>query len=183
MPAPGMHSGLPSDPSMDLRMSDGGGPALRRRVRVHRGRGQPGDRGVLPPRRGPAGALGLRRRPARDPRRPEGEGARRGPVELLPARRGHGRRPVEPGLRLHRVGARQEPDRLRGLQLLGPRHRQHGGARARRHPRATAAVARAAPRGGDPLGVHDDRARRRVVRCHQHRVPSRARRRRVGHQR
>jgi hypothetical protein len=41
----------------------------------------------------------------------------------------------------------------RGLQLLGARHRQHGDARALRHRGAEEAVARAAARGRDPLGV------------------------------
>ena len=42
---------------------------------------------------------------------------------------------------------------------------------------------RAAARRADPLGVLDDRARRRVVGCDEHRHPDRARRRRVRDQR
>ena len=53
--------------------------------------------------------------------------------------------------------------RARGLQLLGARHRQHGGAREVRQRRAEEAVADAAARGEDPLGLRDDRARRRVA--------------------
>ena len=58
--------------------------------------------------------------------------ARRGPHEprVRAAGRDHGPRPV----------------RARGLQLLGARHRQHGGAGALRHARAEAAVAGAAAR-------------------------------------
>ena len=57
------------------------------------------------------------------------------------------------------------------LQLLGPRHRQHGSARALRHARTQKkAVARAAAGRRDPLGLRDDRAGRRVVGRHQHRV-------------
>ena len=41
----------------------------------------------------------------------------------------------------------------------------------------------AAAGGGDPLGVRDDRAGRRIERCHQHRELDRPRRRRVRHQR
>ena len=55
--------------------------------------------------------------------------------------------------RRHRVG---------GLQLLGARHRQHGDPHHVRHPRAAGAVAAAAARGRDPLGVRHDRARRRA---------------------
>ena len=47
----------------------------------------------------------------------------------------------EPRLRLHRDGAGQEPARIRVDELCRPRHRQHGGARASRHPRAEGAVA------------------------------------------
>ena len=42
-------------------------------------------------------------------------------------------------------------------------------ARQVRHRRAEEAVAGAAARRGDPLGVRDDRAGRRLVRRHQHR--------------
>ena len=44
-------------------------------------------------------------------------------------------------------------------------------------------VARAAARGGDPVGVRHDRTRRRQQRCHQHRHADRAGRRRVRHRR
>ncbi len=72
---------------------------------------------------------------------------------------------------------------VRGVQLLGARHRQHGDARALRHRGAEAALADAAARRRDPLGLLHDRAGRRLLRRHQHPVPHRARRRRVRHQR
>ena len=64
---------------------------------------------------------------------------------FLPERRDR-RGTVEPRLRVHRDRARQEPDRLRVPQLLGARHRQHGGARAGRHARAEGALAEAVAR-------------------------------------
>ena len=91
--------------------------------------------------------------------------------------------PREPRLRVHRRRARQEPDRVGVPELLGARHRQHGGARAGRHAGAEEAVARAAAERRDPLRLRDDRARPRVVGREEHLVPRRARRRRVGDQR
>ena len=88
--------------------------------------------------------------------------------------------PVRAARRDHRP---QRPPRAGRAQLRGPRHRQHGGALALRHRRAEGALAPAAAGRRDPLGVRDDRARRRVVGRHQHRDPDRARRRRVRHQR
>ena len=121
--------------------------------------------------------------PARAARVGEGQGQGAGPVELLPPRRRDRRGPVEPRLRLHRDRARQEPAGVGVAELRGARHRQHGGARAGRHPGAEGAVARAAARRRDPLGVRDDRARRGVVRRQERRLQGRARRRRVGDQR
>ncbi len=74
-------------------------------------------------------------------------------------------------------------DGVGGLQLLGARHRQHGGARPLRQRRAEEAVARAAPRRQDPLRVRDDRARRRLVGRDQHPGEHPPRRRRLRHQR
>ena len=105
------------------------------------------------------------------------------PVELLPARRRDRRGPLQPRLRLHRRRARQEPARVGVPQLLGARHRQHGGARAGRHARAEGAVAEAAAQRRDPLGLRHDRAGRRLVGRQEHRHARRARRRRVGDQR
>ena len=71
----------------------------------------------------------------------------------------------------------------RGVQLLGAGHRQHGSARPLRHAGAARAVARAAPRGPDPILFRDDRAGRRLVGRHEHQVTHRPRRRLVRHQR
>ena len=53
--------------------------------------------------------------------------------------------------------------RTRGDELRGAGHRQHGGAAPGRHRRAEAAVAGAVARRRDPVGLRDDRARRRVL--------------------
>ena len=63
-----------------------------------------------------------------------------------------------------------QPDRQRGVQLLGARHRQHGGADDVRHRRAEGHVVATAAGRRDPLGVRHDRARRRVERRHEHRA-------------
>ena len=57
----------------------------------------------------------------------------------------------------------------RGVQLRRARHRQHGDARALRHPGAEAGVARAAAGRRDPLGLCHDRAAGGLERCDQHR--------------
>ena len=93
------------------------------------------------------------------------------------------RRPVQPGLRLHRRRAGQEPDGQRMHELLGPRHRQHGSAGTRRHAGAEGAVAEAAAQRRDPLGLCDDRGAPCLVRRAQHRHQRAARRQRMGHQR
>ena len=111
----------------------------------------------------------------------QGQGQRA--VELLPARRRDRRGALQPRLRLHRPGARQEPARVGVPQLQRPGHREHGGARAGRDAGAEGALAEAAARRRDPFGVRDDRARRRLVGCQEHRLPGRARRRRVADQR
>ena len=122
-------------------------------------------------------------RQTRDPRRAEGQGPRARPVEFLAdrvrarLRADHGR------ICLSRRGDGQGASRRRDLQLLGARHRQHGGAGALRLGRAQAAMAGAAARGKDPLGLSDDRAGRRLVGRHQHRHALRARRRRLCAQR
>ena len=68
-------------------------------------------------------------------------------------------------------------------QLLGARHRQHGGARRVRHAAAARAVPPAAARRRDPLVLRDDRAVGRELRRHQHPEPHRARRRPLRRQR
>ena len=90
---------------------------------------------------------------------------------------------VQQRLRAARGDPRALAHRLGGLQLLGARHRQHGGAPPVRHARAEGPLADAAARGRDPLGVRDDRARRRQLRRDQHRAAHRARRRRLRAQR
>ncbi len=93
------------------------------------------------------------------------------------------RRALQQRLRPARRDPRAQPHRLGGLQLLGARHRQHGGAAPVRHRRAARALAGAAAGGGDPLRVRDDRARRGLLGRDQHRAADRARRRRVRAQR
>ena len=75
------------------------------------------------------------------------------------------------------------PHRLGGVQLLGAGHRQHGGAAPVRHAPSRRSAGCAAARRRDPLGVRDDRARRRELGRDQHRHAHRARRRRVRAQR
>ncbi len=81
----------------------------------------------------------------------------------------HGAGPDEPRVRAAVRGDGPLPPRAGGVQLLGARHRQHGGARPLRHARAAGAMVDAAAGGRDPLRVRDDRARRCIERCDQHR--------------
>ena len=160
MPAPGMHSGVATDDAMNLSMSEHAvplyeavkafianevDPITEEFYRLGEGRAErwgygEGQLELLDGVKAKAKANGLWN-------------------FFLPERRDR-RGPVEPRLRLHRHRARQEPARVGVPQLLGARHRQHGGARAGRHPGAEGAVARAAARRRDPLGLRDDRARR-----------------------
>ncbi len=66
---------------------------------------------------------------------------------------------------------------LRGLQLLGARHRQHGDVARYGTPEQKQQWLQAAARRRDPLGVRDDRAGGGLVGCDQHRDAHRARRR------
>ena len=70
-----------------------------------------------------------------------------------------------------------------GHELLGARHRQHGGARRVRDAAAAGAVPPAAARRRDPLVLRDDRAVGRELRRHQHLESHRARRRPLRDQR
>ena len=177
-------AGLETTPDMyDLRMSEGVRPLYDAVKKFIADEVEPITEEFFRLGEGRADRWGYGDGPARAARRREGQGQGAGPVELLPPRRRDRRGPVEPRLRLHRDRARQEPARVGVPQLRGARHRQHGGARAGRHARAEEAVARAAAQRRDPLGVRDDRARRRVVRRQEHRLPGGARRRRVGDQR
>ena len=119
----------------------------------------------------------------RDPRIPESQGARQRPVELLAHRLRQGLRPHHRRIRLSRRRDGLVAARLRGLQLLRARHRQHGSDRALRLARAEGALAARSSRRARALGLSDDRARRRLVGCDQHRHGRAARRRRMGAQR
>ncbi len=77
----------------------------------------------------------------RDPRVPQGEGQSQGPVELLAHRVRQGLWPHHGRIRLSRRRNGLVPARLRGLQLLGPRHGQYGSDRALRLARAEGALA------------------------------------------
>ena len=66
--------------------------------------------------------------PARDPRRAEGQGQGARPVEFLADRLRARLWPEHRRIRLSRRGDGQGASRRRDLQLLGARHRQHGGA-------------------------------------------------------
>ena len=113
----------------------------------------------------------------------EGEGARGWPVEPVPARIGARRRTDQPRIRAAVRDHGPLVDRARGVQLQRAGHRQHGSAGALRQRGAEAAMAAAAARRRDPLGVRDDRAGRRVVGRDQHRGVDRARRRPLRRQR
>ena len=127
--------------------------------------------------------LGLHQAPGGDPRGPQGQGARAGPVELLAHRLRQGLWADHRRIRLPRRGDGLVAAGARDLQLLGPRHRQHGGDRALRLARAEGEVAEAPARRQDPLRLHHDRAGRRLLRRHQPGARRQARGRRVGAQR
>ena len=82
--------------------------------------------------------LGLHRAADRDPRRAEGQGQGARPVEFLADRLRARLRPDHRRICLSRRGDGQGASRRRDLQLLGARHRQHGGAGALRLERAQA---------------------------------------------
>ena len=77
--------------------------------------------------------------------------------------------PDDGRIRLSRRGNGLVAARLRSVQLLGARHRQHGGARALRHGGAEGALAARSARRAFALGLSDDRAGRRLVRRDQYR--------------
>ncbi len=72
---------------------------------------------------------------------------------------------------------------VRGLQLLGAGHRQHGDAGALRHRSAEAAMARTTARRRHSLELRHDRAGSGIVRRHQYSEPHRAPGRPLRHQR
>ena len=122
--------------------------------------------------------------PPADHRGAEGGGAQPRPLEPLPPARGVGPGPDQ--RRVRAAGGDHGPQRRarpRSDELQRAGHRQHGGADPVRHRRAQREVAEAAARRRDPLGLRDDRARRRLLRRDQHRDADRARRRRVRDQR
>ena len=104
-------------------------------------------------------------------------------MEPVPARERVRRRALQPRLRARLRGDGTFPLRARGLQLLGARYRQHGGAGPLRHRGAARGMADPAARRRDPLRLRHDRSRGRVLRRDQHRDPDRARRCRLRHQR
>ena len=93
------------------------------------------------------------------------------------------RRALQPRLCARLRGDGALPLRARGLQLLGARYRQHGGAGPLRHRGAARGMAHAAARRRDSLRLRHDRGRGRILRRRQHRDPDRARRRGLRHQR
>jgi hypothetical protein len=109
-------------------------------------------------------------------------GARPRPVKPLPA--GYAwRRAYQPAVRPARRD--QRPQRASGAcrtQLRRPDTGEHGGALALRQRAAAQGVARALAGAPGPVVVRDDRARRGLLRRHQHSRPHRARRRRVCRQ-
>ena len=119
----------------------------------------------------------------RNPGIAQGQGAGQGSVELLADRLRPGLRPHHRRIRLSRRGNGLVAARLRGVQLLRPRHRQHGSARAVRLERAEGALAARSARGARALGLSHDRAGRRLVGCDQHRHGRAPRGRRMGAQR
>ncbi len=127
--------------------------------------------------------LDLHQAPGGDPRGPQGQGARAGLVELLADRQRQGLWADHGGICLPRRGDGLVAAGARDLQLLRPRHRQHGSDRALRLAGAEGEMAEAPAGGQDPLRLHYDGARRRLLRCHQPRARRQARRRRVGAQR
>ena len=117
-------------------------------------------------------------------RRPQGRGAQPGPVEPVPAGRRARRRPVGAGVRADRRAVRPvRAHRARGDELRAPDTGNMELLHMFGTPEQQRAVARAAARRRDPLVLLDDRARRRVVRRHQHRRPDHRGRRRVRRQR
>ena len=166
------------EPSARARGADrpGGGvhPDRDRAGRGRAARRDPGGRRPLAAAAGDQGAAG--------------EGPRQRPVESLPPARRAGQRAVrrgsvQPRLRPDRRAHRSLVHRAVRVQLQRAGHRQHGGPAPLRHSRAEEAVAGAVARRHDPVRVLHDRARRRVVRRHQHGRDRDRRRRRGRHQR
>ena len=153
-----------SRPGMDFTPSPRAADLTARVADLH-GRGGRAGRGAVPPRPRRGAASPATRGAAAGHRRTQGEGPRAGAVEPLPAEgaRRRVRRAVRHRRRRGADQRRLRPDRgadravghrPAGLQLQRPGHRQHGGAAALRHRRAERAVAGAAARRPDPLGVH-----------------------------
>ena len=109
----------------------------------------------------------------------EATGSRGRAVEPVPPEERSRRRAEQPGVRAALRGDGPIAPRTGGVQLLGTRHRQHGGAGPLRHTRAAGAMAPSTAGRRDPLGVRDDRAGRRVERRDQHRELDHPRRRRL----
>ena len=86
------------------------------------------------------------------------------------------RRPLQSGVRAAVRDHGAFASRAGGVQLLGARYRQHGSTGPLCDAGATEALAGAAAGGPHSLGLCDDRARRRIERCHEHPILDRARR-------
>ena len=92
-------------------------------------------------------------------------------------------RPDQPRICALRRGNGPHRLRVRGLQLLRARHRQHGSLPPLRHARAEGRVADPADERRNPFRLPDDRTLHRQFRRDEYRDPDRTRRRRICHQR
>ena len=104
-------------------------------------------------------------------------------VEPVPGPPPGGRRADQPPVRAAGRDQRPVVPHPGGAELRGARHRQHGGAGRVRHQGAAGALAAAAARRRDPVGLLHDRAGRGLLGRDQHRHQHRARRRRLRDQR
>ena len=165
---------------MDLGMSPKVKPLVEKVRAMVRDEIMPLEAGVRGRDRQGRQPLDLHQAPDRDPRGPEGQGARAGPVELLADHEQGGLWADHGRIRLPGRGDGLVAAGARDLQLRGARHRQHGGAGALRLARAQGEMAEAPAGGQDPLGLRHDGAGRRLLGRHQPRHGRQARGRRVG---
>ena len=138
--APLAHSPLAGQtcgPARSIKGEKRGSRSDRQGSPAHRRRSRHGARRDHADRRGIRGRDRPGRRPFqadrphdRDPRRAQGQGARQGTVEFLADRLGQGLWPDHGRIRLSGRRDGLVAAGLRSVQLLGARHRQHGGAGA-----------------------------------------------------